>query len=261
MNNINYPDLMMDAISELAEEERADHTPPVPGLPDLRSVLADASPLPREAAFLGLAEDGLPVLLNLYDSIPGPILVSGDQACGKTRLLQTVARAAEFTHLSSDVQFSILTPHPNEWDGFQGSQHNTGIYAAQDSAINGFLQSLVDWAHNNKDNQQSILLLVDDIEALINTGQQTSQNLRWLLLRGPSRHVWPIVTVNAGRAKNIEVWLNFFRTRLFGRTSDINDASLLTGDPNKSLSELTAGSEFTLREGSNWLNLWVPAGV
>ncbi len=259
MNTTNHLSLMIDALTELAEEEQAHRTPPMAGLPTLSSVLANASPLPREAAFLGLADDGLPVLLNLYDPIPGPILICGDQACGKTALTQVIARSSEHLHTPSDVQYSVITQYPNEWDDFQGHQNNAGIYATLDPTAEELLQSLVTWAHNNKGDQQSILLLIDDLEAVTKLSQQTEQNLRWLLLRGPSRRVWPIVTINASRAKNLGPWLEFFRTRLFGRTRNSNESNLLTGYSNKTLDDLTAGSQFTMREGSNWLNFWVPA--
>ena len=75
-----------------------------------------------------------------------------------------------------------------------------GIYATQENTTPELLQSLVTWAHNNKGEGQSILLLIDDLEAITKLDQQTEQNLRWLLLRGPSRRVWPIVTINASRA-------------------------------------------------------------
>jgi len=45
-------------------------------------------------------------------------------------------------------------------------------------------------------------------------------NLYWLLLRGPARRVWPVATVNAGRASQVEVWLEAFRTRVFGRIEE-----------------------------------------
>ena len=258
MDKINRFSLMIDALTELAEEEQAHHTTPAPGRPTLRSAIADASPLPREAVFLGLAEDGLPVLLNLYDPIPGPILISGDQASGKTTLLQTIARATEILHLPSEVQYSVITQQPKEWNGFHGDQNNAGIYATQNPTVQDLLLSLVTWAHNNKGDQQSVLLLIDDLEALTKLDQQTEQNLRWLLLRGTSRRVWPIVTINASRAQNIKPWLDFFRTRLFGCTRDSNDSQLLTGNSNKALTGLIAGSEFTMREGTNWLNFCVP---
>jgi hypothetical protein len=261
MDTTNRFSLMIDALTELAEEVQAQHhtsRAPAPGLPALRAVIADASPLPRTALFLGLAEDGLPVLLDLYDPIPGPILVIADQASGKTALLQMIARAAELLHTPSDVQSGIITQYPDEWKNFQGNQSTVGIYAAQENNTPELLQSLVTWAHNNKGEGQSILLLIDDLEAATKLDQQTEQNLRWLLLRGPSRRVWPIVTVNASRAQDMETWLGFFRTRLFGHTRDSRDAHFIANDPNKSFDDLTAGSQFTMREGNNWLNFWVP---
>jgi hypothetical protein len=258
MNKTNRFSLMIDALTELAEEEQAHQTAPVPGLPTLKTILADASPLPRTALFLGLAEDGLPVLLDLYDPIPGPILVIADQARGKTALLQMVARAAEFSHSPSVVQSGIITPYPGEWKNFQGNQSTVGIYSAQEDAARELLQSLVTWAHNNKGEGQSILLLIDDLEAITKLDQQTEQNLRWLLLRGPSRRVWPIVTINASRARNLETWLEFFRTRIFGCTRDASDSHFIASDPNKVFDNL-AVSQFTMREGNNWLDFWAPA--
>jgi len=259
MDKTNRFSLMIDALTELAEEEQAHQTPPTPGLPTLRSVIADTSPLPRTALFLGLAEDGLPVLLDLYDPIPGPILIIADQAGGKTALLQMIARAVELLYAPSNVQSGIITQHPDEWKSFQGNQSTVGIYATQENNTPELLQSLVTWAHNNKGEGQSILLLIDNLETITKLDQQTEQNLRWLLLRGPSRRVWPIVTVNTSRAQDMETWLGFFRTRLFGHIHDSHDSQFIANDPNKSFDDIIAGSQFTMREGNNWLNFWVPA--
>lgn len=258
MEDTNLFTLMIEALTELAEEEQAHHTAPMPDLPDLRSVLAETFPLPQEALFLGLAEDGLPVLLNLYDPIPGPILICGDQASGKTALLQMIARAAGFLHMPDDVQSGIITQYPHEWIKFQGSQNTVGIYTTHESTTQELLQSLVTWAHNNKGDGQSILLLIDDLEALTKLDQQAEQNLRWLLLRGPSRRVWPIVTMNASRAQHMESWLAFFRTRMFGSIQESSDAQIVTGRASDILGQLIKGSQFTMREGNNWLNFWMP---
>jgi hypothetical protein len=170
-----------------------------------------------------------------------------------------IAHAAELLHAPSDVQSGIITQYPDEWKNFQHSQSAVGIYVTQENTAHELLQSLVTWAHNNKGEGQFILLLIDDLEAVTKLDQQAGQNLRWLLLRGPSRRVWPIVTINASRAHNMETWLGFFRTRLFGHTRDARDAQFIASDPNKVFDDLTAGSQFTMREESNWINFWVPA--
>jgi hypothetical protein len=260
MEKINRFSLMIDAMTALAEEEQmqiASRTPE-PGLPTLSSVLADSSPLPHTALFLGLADDGLPVLLDLYDPVPGPILIAADESSGKTSFLQMIARSTEAMHDPADVQSGVITPHPDEWKDFQGNQSIVGVYPTKEDSARELLQSLVSWAHSNKDKRQTIILLIDDLEAVTQLGREAEQSLRWLLLRGPSRRVWPIITINASRARNVEAWLDFFRTRLFGSTRDEDASRFITGDPDKAFNNLSA-SQFTMREGNNWLNFWAPA--
>ncbi|CAG1015067.1 hypothetical protein ANAEL_05160 [Anaerolineales bacterium] len=260
MDKINRFSLMIDALTALAEEEQELPASPAPklGLPTLSSVLADTSPLPHAALFLGMAEDGLPVLLDLYDPVPGPILIVADQASGKTSFLQMIARATEAMHDPADVQSGIITPRPDEWKNFQDSQSVVGVYSTKEESSSELLQSLVTWAHNNRDNKQTILLLIDDLEAVAKLGQESEQNLRWLLLRGPSRRVWPIITLNASRAHDMESWLEFFRTRLFGCIGDKATSHFIASDSDKMFNDLSE-SQFTLREGKNWLNFWAPA--
>jgi hypothetical protein len=260
MDITNRYSLMIDSLAELAAEEaQVKQAASASGIPSLSTVIAEAAPLPREALFLGLAEDGLPVLLNLYDPIPGPILVTGDKASGKTSLLQMIARAVEMLHPPSEVQYGVITQYPDEWIRLRSNQNNVGVYTTQDNAAQELLQSLFTWAHNNKGEGQTILLLIDDLEVMTKLDQQAEQNLRWLLLRGPSRRVWPVITINAGQIQNKVEWLGLFRTRLFGCIRDPHNSHFVTGHSNNPLKDLAAGSQFTMLEGNNWLNFWAPS--
>lgn len=260
MNETDHLDLMLNAMTEIIQEEKAKNAAPLPptapALPDLSKVLTRLAPLPQEALFLGMANDGLPVLLNLYDPVPGPILIAGDASSGKTRLLQTIARAVEMLHSPNAVQYGVVTTKPDEWKDRYGSESNAGIYLTSEENTSELLQSLVTWAHNNRGEGQSILLLIDDLETITKLDEQAQQNLRWLLLRGPSRRVWTFVTLSASRAEGQKEWLEFFRTRLFGCVKNSEHATLLTG--NSPLNHLTAGEEFAMREGDQLLKFWLP---
>lgn len=261
MDELNQFDLMLEAMTEIIREEKANkespQTQPMPALPSLRKVLADISPLPREALFLGMANDGLPILLNLFDPVPGPILIAGDSSSGKTKLLQIIARAAEFLHSSDAVQYGIITAKPDEWKDLYGSENNAGVYFSQEENAGELLQSLVTWAHRNKGEQQSILLLIDGLESITKLDEQVQQNLRWLLLRGPSRRVWPFITLNADQVEAQKEWLEFFHTRLFGHIDEEKHVQALTGEG--SLDHLNKGTEFAIREGDKLLTFWLPS--
>jgi hypothetical protein len=83
-------------------------------------------------------------------------------------------------------------------------------------------------------------------------------NFRWLLLRGPSRRVWPFVTMNAERYGQILAWIPMFRTRLFGRVAKSHIAAAVGGDSASALDQLEAGIQFALREKGGWLRFWLP---
>jgi hypothetical protein len=252
---------MLDALSELQPEiEAATQAKPIPPAPSLAESLSELGPLPREALLLGLASDGLPVLLNLHDPHPGPLLIASDPGGGKTALLQLVAQAAACMHAPSDVQFGVISNYPDEWGHLAELEHCVGIFPTYHDAALDFLASLSGWAHANKGASQSILLLVDDLESMEHIDFDARQTLRWLLLRGPSRRVWPLVSLNAQRALHMDAWLDAFRTRIFGLIQDERIAQRLSGVPSPPLKGLHAGVQFALREGQDWLKFWIPQG-
>jgi hypothetical protein len=208
--------LALDALAELKTEMESPLPPqPIPATPTLGSVLAEIGPLPREALFLGVASDGLPVLLNLHDPVPGPMLIIGDPGSGKTAFLQAAACAVTQTHDPKDVQFGIITDRPDEWGNIEASPQRVGIFSANHTSAQDFLLSLASWAHTNRNTRQCVLLFIDDLEAVAKLDFDVLQNLRWLLLRGPARRVWTIITLNAERYGQVLSWISNFRTRIF----------------------------------------------
>lgn len=258
-DEINRYALMMEALNELKQEvESSRQVKPAPALPSLDEVLADYGPMPHEALFLGVASDDLPVLLNLHDPVPGPILITADPGAGKTNMLQTIALASGKMHEPEQLQFAVLTNHPDEWNGLEHTPNNVGIFPLYNKSAEDLILSLASWAHDNKTSQQSVLLLLDDLEAASNLDFDARQNLRWLLLRGPARRVWPILTLNPNRMENIMPWLDAFHTRVFGNMQNPRHISQLDA-VSAELESLHSGSHFTLREGDHWLRFWLPS--
>lgn len=237
----------------------SDPSQPVSASPSMDQIMAQIGPLPRQALFLGMALDGLPVLLNLFDPHPGPMLVLGEAGSGKTAFLQSVARSVTLTHTERDVQFGVITSHLEEWEEVGNTAHRVGVFDIARTGAQEFILSLASWAHSNKESSQSVLILVDDLEPLAKLEMEALQYFRWLLLRGPSRRVWPIITVSAERYGQVLAWIEIFRTRIFGRVTDPQIARALGADPVSALDRLVAGKQFTLRENGNWLQFWLPS--
>lgn len=227
------------------------------GVPCLSEVLKNLGPLPRAALFLGIAEDELPVLLNLGDPVPGPVLVAGDSGSGKTRLLKMVASAVGQTHDPDTLRFAVIAEQPAEWEAVSSSPNCEGILSFNQPLTTNYLGSLVNWAHSNKHSSDFVLLLIDGLEGL-HADESLHQFVRWLLLRGPSRRIWPIVTVKATRASAVSQWLPSFRTRLCGHIASDRDLSPLIGPTGASFEGLAAGTQFAMREGKTWLPFRLP---
>lgn len=255
MNDTNDTAVTFETLAELLPQTKSAQADRVPSL---STVLKDLTPLPRAALFLGVADDRLPVLLNLADPVPGPVLVAGDSGSGKTHLLQTIAQAVSQTHDPDNLRFAVIAERPAEWESLSESPNCEGILSFNEPLTTNYLTSIVDWAHANKNDDQFVLLLIDGLEGL-HADATLHQSLRWLLLRGPSRRIWPIVTLKATRALAMNQWLAAFRTRLCGYIAPDRDLTPLTGSPDaNSFSKLQPGMQFSMREGRFWLPFNLP---
>jgi len=250
--------LALESYLELATDLPTLQSRAVPAQPALNKVLAEIGPLPREALFLGIASDSLPVLLNLHDPMPGPLLVVGEAGAGKTGFLQTIAHALTQTHNSHELQYGVVTDNLGEWESVENTRHRVGIFSAKHTSAQDFMLSLASWAHQNKSVKQSILLLIDDLESVAKLDFDTLQNFRWLLARGPSRRIWPVITMNAERYGQVLSWIPIFRTRIFGRIRNTRVAEALSSDSTSALDKLEAPIQFSLRENEKWVKFWVP---
>ena len=229
----------------------------VPAYLSLENVMAKFMPLPEDGLFLGVASDGLPVLLNLNDPRPGALLLLGDSRSGKTEFLQEVARAAALSHLPSACRFVVVTSNLKEWDGWKDLPHCLGMWTPETPRLKDFLLDLTVRAQQSG-NADNILLLVDDLQSLIDPDKNIQDGFLWLLANGAAGRIWTIATLKADLSPGFPLWVNAFGTRLFGRIGNPELADRLTPMAGANLRTLLSGAQFCIRERNHWLRFWLP---
>jgi len=86
---------------------------------------------------------------------------------------------------------------------------------------------------------------------------ELGRELRKILLCGPEKKIWPVVTVNLENVQSVTPWLRYFHTGIYGHTKytrsiDFDDTR------NAGFENLSKGIEFCLREKSQWLKFRIP---
>jgi len=225
----------------------------------LEELIAQNPTLPSDTLMLGMANDGLPILLNLYEPTPGPVLVVGDSEVGKTSLMQTLARATDLIQDPSDIQFGVVTNHPDEWQALDTSPGSIGVWPANHTSAQDFIQRISDWAKQPEHGRQVIVLFLDDLASIINSSYEIQENIKWLLLNGSKNQVWIVASLNVVRAIRMRVWLDLFKTHIFGYIQQSSLAHALTKDSLSNFESLVPGLEFDIKQQGEWLRFWLPA--
>ena len=228
-----------------------------PGFSNSGFSLQKSGSLPEGMLLLGKAEDGSPVQLNLYDPTLGPLLVAGDGGSGKTAFLKSLARVSNVQD-PGDIQFGVLTPFPEEWTALENLPHCLGVWPAYHPSAFDFISQMVNWSEMLPRTRQAVLFLFDGLDLITGSDFLYQCYLRWLLLNGPERHIWPVITINPARLIHLQAWLDYFHTRILGQVKFALTARSLVEDPNMDLANLHPGKQFGLFQDGKWSKFWLP---
>ena len=222
-------------------------------------------PAPHASLLVGLRLDGRPLFLDLTRPSRGPVLVTGDPACGKTRQLQVMVDSAIRLSLPHEIQVVVVSSRPAEWVGLFTApvqvRHLLSLYGWYDPAAGDILVQLAKLAEERRNGLRvgaAVLLVLDDlagVEAIDFEGQASLHNL---LLEGPQDGVWPLASLDAQQAAQVPFWVDPFHTRLVGRIASPRLAQELSVYPESPAVQLAPGVEFSFHSGQGWITYQLP---
>ena len=244
--------------------ERADfikqHSRPV----TVGALLARTQPLPEKSVLLGCCADGLPFLMAMDDPEMGAVLITGNRGSGKTHQLQVMVDAAIRTNRPHELQITVITHNPSEWQAYQKDcrvdKHLQGLFAWYDPSLEGHIQHLTEMVEGRREGKMdgpANLVILDDLNFVETLSPEAQVNLRWLLEYGAQSRVWLVGAVSASQAQRLPFWMEVFRTRIFGWMPSDVEIDQPTRQPKLHPETLEPGT-FRAWAGGSWITYQLP---
>lgn len=184
--------------------------------------------LPREAIFLGVAEDGLPVLFNTADKSSPNIMVWDKTPKQGLRLLKVIADYLLHSHQGNRVEFLVLTRFPEDWGelnkygmGYNGDTSCIGIIPFYSDLASRFIGHLCSWIENQNIAKNPIIILIDGIENVNHSSDKFQECFTKILFTGRMRSIYVVGTSKMKYYEEIKFWLRGFQHDIQG--SDVEN--------------------------------------
>jgi len=230
--------------------------------PSLQELLQHLDPISPCSIVLGACEDGLPFLLDLNNPAPGALLIAGDPASGKTRLLRSILTSAVLLNRADDVSFFISAAQPVEYISLVEAPHLRNLVMPDEPALDHLISSLASTAEKRMHSGQALpacILVIDDLMALYRwVDENVLASFQWLLQYGPAARIWTLAAISSPDAGRMdEGLLAGFPTRLVGHIQSAQYGSYLSGSLRLDTTAIQSGTQFFVPFGEEWIPFWV----
>lgn len=230
--------------------------------PSIDSFLRQHPELPAQTALLGICDDGLPVLLDLFDPTPGALIAVGDEREAQLELLRSAVSSMVARNSPRAVQFVVLSCHAQAWrewvvqQGFE--RYCLGVEDADGELVREWVLRLADWTEQRRLGQRSgppVLLVMDTLSFLPRMSYDVRLNFEWMVREGPQAQIWPLGAISTELAKVLHSrrMLREFQTRILGYAANPAVYGELAGLPQNSLDDFNEPGRFAVQVGDNRL--------
>jgi hypothetical protein len=228
---------------------------------ELHQLLERHPDLPPHAAVLGVCEDGLPILLDLADPVPGAVISIGDEREVQLQLLRTAVSSLVTRNTPRSVQFIVISHQPETWKtwiqerGFD--RYCLAVEGGDDQSVRDWVLRLADWTEQRRMGQRGgppVLVVMDTLSFLLRLPYDVRLNFEWMVKEGPPAQIWPLAAISTELAKSLGVrCLRSFQTRLLGFSQKPEAYVDLAGIAENDVECFRQPGEFGVQVAERWL--------
>lgn len=181
-------------------------------------------------AMLGVATDGVPLIIRLASPDVTHVLISGAKASGKTQLLRTVLGSLALYQKPRELQFLVLAENASAYEFLTASPCMLGeIATTPEHALQHlrWLETELERRENELVTRPRLVVAIDEgSEFLTNGGREFQVHLTRLAQRGRGVGISLLVCTNKAQASDLPAELRAnFPVRLIGKHSSANDGA------------------------------------
>jgi DNA segregation ATPase FtsK/SpoIIIE, S-DNA-T family len=215
--------------------------------------LAQALQVPG-TTLLGLAADGVPLMIRLASPDVTHVLVSGTTGSGKTEALKTMLASLVLFQKPREIQLSLIDPKAATFQFLCDTPHLLGgLVTSTEGALSRmrWLESEMERRQNENVARPRLVVVVDELtDLLMQGGREMQVHLTRLAQRGRSAGISiiactqkPSATVLGGALKAN------FPVRLVGKVTSSDDARVSAGTAGTGAEKLAGRGDFILVAG------------
>ena len=181
-------------------------------------------------AVLGVATDGVPLIIRLASPDVTHVLISGAKASGKTQVLRTILGSLALLQKPRELQFLVIGENASAFEFLATTPCLLGeIATTPERALQHlrWLESELERRENELVTQPRLVVAVDEwAELLTRGGREFQVHLTRLAQRGRGVGISLLVSTNKANASDLSAALRAnFPVRLIGKHSSANDGA------------------------------------
>ncbi len=207
--------------------------------------------VPRQAAMLGLDEEGVPLLLRLPSPEVGHVLVAGTTGSGKTALARSMVVSLALHNRQGEVQLVVIDPKGRGYEALTGLPHllypvvrevNEGAYVLSQ------LVRLMLGRDEEGVQEPRVIVAIDELADLVLAGGRgVARSITRLTQRGREAGIHVMACTQKPTVDAIgSLVKSNFPVRLVGSVASAEDAKVASGLPGTGAEKLMGRGDFLL---------------